>query len=816
MALPIDPLLPDIVASLAERNALVLVAPPGAGKTTRVPLALADAPWAKYGRILVLEPRRLAAKLAARHMAAGLGEAVGGRVGYRVRLDSKVGPKTQVELLTDGLFLRRLQSDPGLEGVACVVFDEFHERGLESDLALALSVEAQTLNPALRLLVMSATLAAEPVARLLGGAPVLRSEGRSFPVEIRWAAPATPRERMEETVAATVRRALAEAAGSLLVFLPGAREIRRTAALLEVLPEGVEVARLAGELAGPEQEAALAPAPPGRRKVVLATAIAETSLTIEGIRIVIDSGWARLPRFDPRSAMTRLETLPASQATATQRTGRAGRLQPGLCYRLWSEAEHRARPPFASPEILAADLAPLALELALWGGGEALAFLDPPPPGPLAQARELLTTLAALDHDGRITAPGRAMAALGLHPRLAHMLLRAKQWGQGGLACGVAALLEARDPLRGQRDSDLAHRLELLFGRARDPRVDRGALQEARRLMRQWQRQLGVGPPQSLAEAGAVLALAYPDRLAQQSGAPGHFRLANGRRAFLPPEDPLAGEPFLAVASLDGAAERARIFLALPIARSQIEARFAEAIAERSRVAWDAQTEAVTAQSERRLGALRLESRPLRDVVGTAAVAEGIRRLGHAALPWTDAARQLQARVAFLRALAPADWPDLSDATLLDDPAAWLGSQLEGVTRRAQFARLDLARALRERLDGRRRGELDRLAPERLPVPSGREAAIGYGSGAPVLAVKLQELFGLLETPRVAGGRVPVTLELLSPAGRPVQVTQDLAGFWRNGYAAVRAELRGRYPRHPWPEDPLSAPPQRSTKRRGR
>ncbi len=821
MSLPIEPLLPELVRRLADAPALLLQAPPGAGKTTRVPLALADAPWMAGRKVLVLEPRRLPARMAARHMAASLGETVGQRVGYRVRLDSRVGPETQVELVTQGLFLRRLQGDPGLEGVGCVVFDEFHERGVDSDLALALTLEAQALNPDLRLLVMSATLDAAPVARLLGDAPVLTSEGRAYPVESCWAerAPA----RIEDSVAETALRALRDERGSLLVFLPGQREIRRVAERLEGrLPSDTELALLYGELEGKAQDSAVRPAPPGRRKVVLTTAIAETSLTIEGIRVVIDSGLARVPRYDPRSGMTRLETLRASQATATQRAGRAGRLEPGLCYRLWTEAEHRARAAHPLPEILVSDPAPLALELALWGsGGQDLAFLDPPPAGPLAQARSLLADLGALDEAGLPTPHGRAMAELGLHPRLAHMILTARRVGRGRLACGLAALLSGRDLLRGTRDADLRMRVEILFRQGEDGRADRGALAEARALVRQWGEMARIRreEPVESEAAGAVLMLAYPDRVAQARGALGHFRLSNGRGALLPPEDPLATAPWLAVAALDGDGERARVFLAAPVTQDEIEETFAGRLLEERSVAWDSREEAVKVLRQRRFGALVLEAR--RDdkadpAAVVAALAEGIRQMGPGALPWSEAARRFQARVALLRRLWPEDWPDLSDDRIYEAPLTLLGEHLAGITRRSQLGRLDLLAALQGQLDWQQRRELDRLAPTHLPVPSGREVAVDYGAEAPVLAVKLQELFGQRETPSIAGGRVAVVIHLLSPAGRPLQVTRDLEGFWKGSYAAVRAEMRGRYPKHPWPEDPLTAPPKRGTTRSGR
>jgi len=820
--LPIEPLLPRIVASLAQRPSLVLQAPPGAGKTTRVPLALAAAPWIGGGKVLVLEPRRLATRLAARHMAAGLGEAVGDTVGYRVRLDSRVGPRTRLELVTDGLFLRQIQADPALAGVGCLVFDEFHERSLDGDLALALALEAQALRPELRLLVMSATLDPAPVAKLLGGAPLLASEGRAHPVAIRWAERA-PAGSIEDAVAERVRRALAEEAGSLLVFLPGAREIGRVGERLEgSLPSGVELWTLHGDLDAASQDAAVAPAATGRRKVVLASAIAETSLTIEGIGVVVDSGLARIARYDPRSGMTRLETQRASQATATQRAGRAGRLGPGVCHRLWTEADHRARAPQPAPEMLTADLAPLALELALWGAGEGrdLAFLDPPPPGTLAEARALLTDLGALDSLGQATAHGRAMAGLGLHPRLAHMVLAARPLGLGRLATGLAALLSGRDPFRGLRDADLRLRLEALFGLARDARGDRGALAEARTLAGQWMRQARIDrqEPLALSRAGEALALAYPDRIGGARGEPGHFRLSGGRGAFLPPEDALAREPWLAIAALDGAAERARIHLALPLELAAIEALFAERIETRQLVAWDAQAGAVVAAERRVLGRLVLTEQRLErpdPAALAAALLEGLRQSGSSALPWSAAARALQARVGFLHRLDPAAWPDLSDQALLAAPPDFWGTKLAGMTRLSHLSRLDLADVLRQHLDWRQREALDRLAPAELAIPSGRKARLDYSGPLPVLAAKLQELFGMTETPRLAGGRVAVVVELLSPAGRPVQKTQDLAGFWRSGYAAVRAELRGRYPRHPWPEDALGATATRGTKERG-
>ena len=828
--LPIEPLIARILQELEQRGTLVLQAPPGAGKTTHVPLALAQAPFLAGKCVLVLEPRRLAARMAARHMAATLDEAVGDTVGYRVRLDSRVGPRTRVELVTDGLYLRRLQDDPALEGVGCVVFDEFHERSLEGDLALALTLESRAaLNPALRFLVMSATLDAAPVAKLLGDAPVLTSEGRAHPVDTRYL-PRPLAGHIEAGVAHAIGNALQEEQGSILAFLPGAREIRRVAAHLAEADLGpdVIVAPLYGELDSRAQDAAVAPAPVGKRKVVLASAIAETSLTIEGIRIVVDSGLARLPRYDPRSGMTRLETLRASQATADQRRGRAGRLGPGLCIRLWTEADQRARAPHPVPEILAADLTPLALELAAWGAGDGstLAFLDPPPSGTLAQARDLLRQLGALDPQGGLTAHGRAMARLGLHPRLAHMILAAAPHGRARLACETAAILGERDLFRGatnDREADLRTRIAVLRGDRSDSdaQVDRAALTQARALAKQWlqlAKAKGAPPADDLSRLGEIVALAYPDRIAQARGdALGQFRLTSGRGAFLSPTDALAKEPFLAVAALDGDARSARIFLAAPIDRAAIEALFAEQFQETQDIAWDARSEGVVATRERRLGGLVLDRKPIAapDPHALAqAMADGIRQLGLSALPWTSAARAIQARIGFLHRLDPKSWPDVSDATLAADPLSWLATHLDGITRRAHLARLDLAAALLDRLDWKQRRDLDRMAPTHLEVPTGRSIAIDYGGEAPVLAVKLQEMFGARTTPTVADGRVPILIHLLSPAGRPVQVTRDLLGFWGNGYAAVRAELRGRYPKHPWPDDPLTAPPTRGVKRR--
>jgi ATP-dependent helicase HrpB len=818
-ALPIETALPELRAALAAGNA-VLEAPPGAGKTTRVPLDLLEAPWLAGRKLMMLEPRRLATRAAARRMASVRGEEVGGTVGYRMRLDSRISRATRIEVVTEGVFTRLIQADPALEGIGAVLFDEFHERSLDADLGLALTLEAQrALRPDLRVLVMSATLDGAAVAALIGGARVT-SAGRSFPIDTRHI-PRRAGTRLEDDVAAAVRRALAADPGDVLVFLPGAPEIRRVARQLDGLPREVALHTLYGDLPQAEQDRALAPAPPGTRKVVLSTAIAETSLTIEGVTIVIDAGQMRVPRFDPRSGMTSLVTQRVTRAAADQRRGRAGRTAPGVCWRLWAAEEDRALVPHTTPEILAADLAPLALELALWGTAPAdLAWLDPPPAAALAAARELLGELAALDDAGRITAHGREIAGV-LHPRLAHMIVKGRAMGPmhewGALACDLAALIGERDVLRAPsfgrgRSTDLRLRLDVIAGAERAAEADRGALARVRDAAKQYRRRFRCGD--AVADprrAGVLVALAYPDRIAQRrlgsgGGERGAFKLANGRGARLEPADPLAGADYLAVSDLGGSEQDARIFIAETLTLADIETAFAEAIATVDVVRWDAREEAVIARRERRLFALVLGEEPAspdRENV-RAAMLDGVRAMGLASLPWTPALETLRARVAFLRA-HEADWPDLSDAALLATLDDWLGPFLDGITRRAHLARVDLAAALGVLLPHALRQRLDAAAPTHVAVPSGSRIAIDYGGAEPVLAARLQEMFGLGESPRIANGKVPLLIHLLSPAGRPVQVTRDLASFWRSGYREVRAELRARYPRHYWPEDPLVA-----------
>lgn len=815
--LPIEDVLPKVRAVLAAHGTAVLQAPPGAGKTTGVPPALLGDPWLGGGKVVVLEPRRLAARAAARRMAAQRGEEVGETVGYRVRFDSRVGPRTRIEVMTDGIFLRRLQEDPTLDGVGAVLFDEFHERRLDGDLALALCLETRAaVRDDLRLLVMSATLDGEPVAALLGGAPPITSEGRAWPVETRHLAP-DPRARLEDSVVAAVRRALAEDDGDILAFLPGTAEIRRTQARLsDGLPGNVAVAPLYGDLSLEAQDQAIRPSPAGRRKVVLATAIAETSLTIEGVRVVVDSGFARLPRFDPASGMSRLETVRVSRAAADQRRGRAGRTMPGVCYRLWAEAETRALMPFAPPEILSADLTPLALELAEWGVRDegAMAWLDPPPAAALAQARGLLRQLGALDPAGAITPHGRAMAGVGAHPRLAHLMIKGREQGRGALACAVAALLSERDILRtGARGADLRPRVEMLVSGGGGP------VQQVRQVAAQLRRQVRVpkDEPVEPAHAGALLALAYPDRVAQRRpGGGGQLRLANGRGAVLPAHDPLAAEDWLAVADLDGDRRESRVFLAAPVTLADLEEDFADLIETVAFVTWDEREMAVQARRQRKLGALILSddalTKPPPDAL-RAAVLDGVRRHGLTLLPWTDGLQSWRMRVAFLRGVDGEAWPDLSDEALLATLEDWLGPYLDGVARASHLKKLDLSAILSGGLDWAQRQALDERAPTHVTVPSGSRLPVDYGGDVPVLAVRLQEMFGARETPAVAGGKVPLLLHLLSPAHRPVQVTRDLAGFWASSYRAVKADLKGRYPKHPWPDDPLTAPPTNRTKR---
>ncbi|MCJ2016771.1 ATP-dependent helicase HrpB [Methylobacterium sp. E-065] len=810
-ALPIEAALPALRAALAARNAAVLVAPPGAGKTTRVPLDLLDAPWLDGRKIILLEPRRLAARAAAARMAQTLGELVGGTVGLRVRLGSKITARTRIEVVTEGVFTRMILDDPELSGIGAVLFDEFHERSLDADLGLALALDAQGgLREDLRLLVMSATLDGARVARLMNDAPVVTSEGRAFPVETRYVE-RDPNRRIEEAVAEVTLRALRADPGSVLVFLPGQAEIRRTADLLTGrVDPGVVLAPLYGALPPAEQDRAVAPAPPGTRKVVLATSIAETSLTIEGVRIVVDSGLARVPVYEPGLGLTRLVTARASRASVDQRRGRAGRTEPGLCWRLWSEAGTNALEPFSRPEILSADLAGLLLDCAAWGVADprTLAFLDPPPAPALAEARTLLAELAALDPDGRLTETGTRLRALPLPPRLARMVTVAAGSGQAQAAANLAAVLVERG--LGGDTVDLEARVERF-------RSDRGGCAEdMRRLATGWARIAGGGPHSGSAPTGPLLALAYPDRVARARGRDGEFVMASGRAGRLDPASPLAREPYCVVADLVGSAGNARILAAAAIEATTIEALFADRIEARTEITFDPQSAALRARAVRRLGAISLGAKPLpvpADLASATILARGIAALGIERLPWTPALSQWRARIRFLHAAEGGVWPDLSDAALAETAETWLALTLVGRASLASVTADDLAGALRDLLPWELSARLDTEAPTHVAVPTGSRIAVNYDADEPTLSVRVQELFGLDRHPR-AGGR-PLVLHLLSPAQRPIQITRDLPGFWRGSWAAVRAEMRGRYPRHPWPEDPLAEAPTRRVKPRG-
>ena len=812
--LPIHDALPALKTALTDHACAVLVAPPGAGKTTVVPLALMDEPWTGGGKLLVLEPRRLAARAAAERMASTLGERTGDTVGYRVRMQSMVSARTRVEIVTEGVFTRMIMDDPGLEGVAAVLFDEFHERSLDADLGLALALQSQALlRPDLRLVVMSATLEGARVAQLLDGAPLVESQGRQYPIETRYLG-RDPRLRTEDRVARAVLRALADETGSILVFLPGQGEIRRVQTLLaeRLTDPDVELVPLYGALDFREQARAIEPAPPPRRKVVLATSIAETSLTINGVRVVIDCGFSRVPRFEPSSGLTRLETVRVSRASADQRRGRAGRTEPGVCYRLWDEAETRALIPFSRPEILEADLTGFALDLARWGAkdpGE-LAFLDPPPAAAFQEARRLLQRLGAISAAGDLTPHGQDLARLPLPPRLANMLVQGARAGSAARAAAIAVLLTERG--LGGNDVDLRHRLDL-FGRDRSPRA-----RDAAQLADRWARAAG-GP---VAQAGKVhdgllLAEAYPERIARARGGVGEYLLASGRGAFLDPGDALAREPWLAVGELGGGGTRDRILLAAPLTEEELRAEFADRLETEEVVETDASGR-LRALRRLKLGALVVEERridrPPGELIARRLLQQAVEgRL--AGLPWSDAANGLRARAAFLRELDPQAWPDLSDEALIASAETWLMPLLDGRNALAQVNAQGLEDALRNLIGWEQLRALDKAAPERWTSPAGSRLLIDYAAeGGPRVEVRAPELYGLDQHPSIAGGRARLTLALLSPAHRPIQVTRDLPGFWRGSWKDVRIEMRGRYPKHLWPEDPTKAAPTTRAKPR--
>ncbi|MFC0011614.1 ATP-dependent helicase HrpB [Devosia nitrariae] len=812
--LPIDDVLPRLREVLQTRMHAVLVAPPGAGKTTRVPLVLLDAPWRANGRVVMLEPRRLAARAAARQMARLLGEEVGETVGYRVRLDTKVSARTRIEVVTEGVFTRLILDDPALEGIAAVIFDEFHERSLDADLGLALAVDASALRNDLRLLVMSATIDGARVARLLGGAPVIESEGRAFPVETRYLGN-DPLQRIEDQVTAAVLQALASELGSMLVFLPGQAEISRVAERLrDRIPPDVDLAPLFGQLSASEQDRAVQPAPAGRRKVVLATSIAETSLTIEGVRIVVDSGLARVPAYEPATGLTTLETRRVSRAAADQRRGRAGRTEPGVCFRLWNEAQTAALQTFDAPEILEADLSSLVLDLASWGVHDpaTLAFLDPPPTPAWNEARSLLAALDVLDADGRITAQGKLLARLPLYPRLAHMVATAADENQASTAAQLAVLLTERG--LGGDSTDIESRLSRL-------RTDAGSrAKEARSLAARWSKLVAAdGGSSGTSDIGRHLARAYPDRLAQAAGAPGRYRLANGRAATLDETDPLTRERFLVVTDVTGTATSGRIRAAARIDRETIEDLFADRIVDETILTFDRATTSVRARRIRRLDALKLEEAtiPVKDFEAAATVlAQGLAERGIGKLPWSKDQLALRARASYLHRQLGEPWPDLSDAALADGGASWLVPHIIGKVQAAEITAEDLSSALFELLPWERRAELERLLPSHFTAPTGSRLPIDYEvENGPALEVRVQELFGLDTHPSIAGGRIPLLLVLLSPAQRPIQTTRDLPGFWRGSWRDVAKDLKGRYPRHYWPDDPLTAGATNRAKPRG-
>lgn len=809
--LPVEHVLPQLRARLADHGAAVLVAPPGAGKTTRVPPALLGEPWSRRGKIVVLSPRRIAARAAAARMASEAGERVGETVGYRVRLDSRVGPRTRIEVVTEGVFTRSILADPELSGVVCVIFDEFHERSLEGDLGLALARDAQHgLRPDLKLLVMSATLDAARVSALLGQAPVVESKGRMFPVRLVHR-PIDARAPLESEVAGAVRAALAAEPGGALVFLPGAREIERTAQMLSAAFANteVDVRALYGAMSTDDQDAAIAPAPVGRRKVVLATSIAETSLTIEGVRIVVDAGLARRPRYEPSLGLSRLETARASQAAVAQRAGRAGRTEPGVCWRLWSEGETRALPAFDRPEVLDADLSGLALDLAAWGVGDpaSLTWLDLPPASAWSEAVALLARIGALDERGRLTQHGAVIARLPLPPRLAHMVVAAADAGEQRLAAQIAVLLTEQG--LGGRDPDLRER------RRRFLSEPSRRAQAARALAERIAREVGgEARPVDDERAGAVLALAYPDRVAKARG--GSFTMANGRAARADEASTLARAPYLVIADLAGAAGRSQILLAAPIDLADIESMFADQIVTKTVVAHDPATGTIRGRRSRCYGSVVLVETPVDRLSGgelEAALMHTVREGGLATLDWRDEALQMRARVALMRSLDGDAWPDWSDAALHQSLEAWLGPALPGFDR---LSAIDVARALQASLPFAVRRRLDAEAPTHFETPAGSSLRIDYAAeGGPALDVRLQEMFGETKHPKIAGGRIALALRLLSPAHRPVQTTRDLPGFWAGSYEAVRREMRGRYPKHPWPEDPLNAAPTRRAKPKG-
>ncbi len=816
--LPVAETFDDIRAALHLRRHVVLVAPPGAGKTTTVPLALLDEPWLAGQRIVMLEPRRLATRAAARRMASTLGEQVGDTVGYQTRDERHIGPGTRIEVVTEGILTRRLQNDAELPGVGLVIFDEIHERNLPTDIGVALTIDViRSIRPDLRVIAMSATPDTAALMRVLPDAVLINSEGRTFPVDVRWVPTTTQRgqkrDRIEQATTAAVVRAVREEPGDVLVFLPGIGEIMRTKSLLEAaLPDHIDVYPLAGALSLAEQDTALAPSPPGRRRVVLSTDIAETSLTVDGVRVVVDSGLARAPRFDVATGMSRLTTITTSRSSADQRAGRAGRVEPGTCYRLWSKIEHGSRSAHRSPEIEEVDLAGLALEIAAWGTpADELAFMTPPPRKPLQAAHVLLAELGALDNHGAITEVGRQMLRLPTHPRLARMLVAEPS----PLGCALVALLDERDVLRGRPEelpSDLGLRVRLLAGRGSHDQADHRAVRQVRERAADLARRLGIKFDVALIDpdrAGAVLLAAYPDRLAARRR-PGQFQLRTGSGAWMPEADPLAHEPFIIAADLDGKRERSRIRLAAGLDGDEVALALGDAVSEIVSLEWDGERDDLVEKVERRLGGMSLGAITRRAEPGsatTAALMERVRATGLAVLGWSSASVSLRQRVDFLHRTVGEPWPDWSPAALSNTAAEWLAPYLPGATGRRDLEGVDLAMVLRAQLPWPQGSDLDTMAPTELELPNGRAAKVDYSGDEPSARVRVQDLFGTTVHP-ASGGR-PVVLHLLSPADRPIQITADLPGFWAGSWADVRKDLAGRYPKHQWPQDPATAVPKR-------
>ena len=801
MIFPVDDIIPDLKAALSSRPSAILVAEPGAGKTTRVPLALLGEPWLAGKKIVMLEPRRLAARAAASRMAQTLNEKLGETVGYAVRLERKVSPATRIEVVTEGILLRRLQQDPELPDIGLVIFDEFHERNLDGDLSVALCLDVQRgLRDDLKFLIMSATLDTEKLSRFLDNAPVLNAKGRMFPVVTKHLEKTTRQTVVADSVKA-IHLGLRDVKGSLLVFLPGEGEIRRVEqALIGNVPSNVDVRPLYGAMTLTDQDAAIKPSEAGRRKIVLATTIAETSLTIDGVEAVIDTGFKRSPRFDPASGMTALETLRVSQASAEQRKGRAGRLGPGVCYRLWPESEMRALSVHDDPEIRIADLTPLVLELAAWGTSD-VPWLEAPPAAAFAQAQDVLKQLGAIDSEGKITTHGKAMAKLPLHPRLSHMVIVGKALGAGAAAADLASLISERDGLPRDTSVDVETRLMQVRGSARE---------RMKQVAKQIKSSAGIKDDVGEVSHGVLLALAYPDRIAQRRGALGRFRMASGTGAIVAEHDPLAKADWIAIGLLDGTQIDAKVHLASVITRAEIEIHFKDQIVESSGVFWDSKAQVVSALRSIKLGALVLEERPLitpqPDAVAIT-MADGVKAMGLVSLPWTDAAKMFRSRINFLSRIMPDDgWPDFSDSALLGSLQDWLVPHLAGISRKSHLQRLDMLAILRSMIPHEKLSKLEKLAPSRMEVPGGGHYQIDYDvEGDPVLRVRLQEMFGMQSAPQIANGRARLKIELLSPGGKPLAITQSLETFWVNAYPDVRKDMRGRYPKHLWPEDPLTA-----------